>query len=245
MKFRKMMAITLSVITVLGLVACGTKKENEQAEEVPSTEGPIGIYITYGEEGHEYAFVNPETDQVFLAELPLDQIKDEDGNSLSLEDLHDGDCLQLTGSGIMTASIPPIYAGITEAVRLEEGTKEIEATYRPMVEEMLVETVDPSKTPDCSIEMTQSYGTVSTAIYETENEPLKMEEATEEVILKFSSIPSDVKLFVQGENAMEEVELTKSDSGFTAILETDKSYEIQGTWESQGTITYQFETTSI
>lgn len=263
MKLKKLLAITLSAVTILALGACGFKNE---AEETPESVETIGIYLTYGEDNESYAFVDPETDMVFLAELPLENIKDEKGNSLKLEELKDGDKLQLVGPGIMTASIPPIYAGITEAVKVENGSQEIVDKYLPMIEEVLVTTVDPSMIPECSIEMTQSYGTVTSAIYETTydwtytdtdgneqhttltdesataNEPFTMEEAVEEVTIHFSTAPSELKIFFHTESGTEEVFAEKSGSSYQTTLEAGTTYEIHGTWEN-GTVIYKFNTT--
>ena len=99
MKIRKWIAITLAVLSAFAFTACGnnqktgaTKAETETSEK-PITEAPVGVFITYGEDG-AYAFVDVETNSVFTAELPLDHMKDKEGNVLKFEDLKDGDQLQ-------------------------------------------------------------------------------------------------------------------------------------------------------
>lgn len=271
MKFKKLIAITLATVTVFSLAACGTNQKeepanNQQAElsEDKTEESIIGIFITYGDDG-SYGFVDKNTNTVFTAELPLDQIKDNNGNPLHLEDLKDGDELEFHGNIIMTASIPPIYAGITEVVRLEEGTKEVADKYRPMVEEELLIVADPSTIPTCSIETSQSYGDVSTAIYETsydwnyvtedgkeqhqvanevadaELSILDMEGERVEGTITFFPNPVEVTLLLHTADGTEEVALKADKAAYTATLEAGKTYEIQAKWE-HGFVNYKFET---
>ncbi len=302
MKLRKLIALTVTVAAAFIFTACGNSEEEVQ--------GPTGIFITYGDENQSYAFVDPETDMVFLAELPLDKIKDNKGNTLKLEDLKDGDKIQLAGSGIMTNSIPPIYADIKEAIRLEEGSEELAEKYRPLIEEYLDPPADPSMIPAFSIEFSQSAGTVSTAVYETSYEwnytddrplieeyldppadpsmipafsiefsqsagtvstavyetsyewnytdgngeeqnlvlnegseaeysMLDLEKESEEGTFYFSSNPKEMKLFEYVGEETKEVEVTKTEQGYTACFKPNMIYELQGIWEN-GTVNYKF-----
>ena len=259
MKLRKLIALTVTVAAAFIFTACGNSEEEVQ--------GPTGIFITYGDENQSYAFVDPETDMVFLAELPLDKIKDNKGNTLKLEDLKDGDKIQLAGSGIMTNSIPPIYADIKEAIRLEEGSEELAEKYRPLIEEYLDPPADPSMIPAFSIEFSQSAGTVSTAVYETSYEwnytdgngeeqnlvlnegseaeysMLDLEKESEEGTFYFSSNPKEMKLFEYAGEETKEVEVTKTEQGYTACFKPNMIYELQGIWEN-GTVNYKFQTQS-
>ena len=273
MKLRKLIAITLAVLSVFTFIACGNNQKDKEAKvktetsEKPIAEAPVGVFITYGEDG-AYAFVDMETNSVFTAELPLDHMKDKDGNALKLEDLKDGDRLQFNGKLMMTASIPPMYAGISDVVRLEEGTADIVEKYYPLVEETMGIKADPSMIPTCTIESSQSFGDVAAAIYETSydwsfetenggiqhdvvnetedsvNTVFEMEGSSVEGSISFFPNPTKVELFRYTADGSQEVELTQSGSKYAATLEAGYTYEIQGEWRN-GFVTYKFDTKTI
>lgn len=273
MKIRKWIAITLAVLSAFAFTACGnnqktgaTKAETETSEK-PITEAPVGVFITYGEDG-AYAFVDVETNSVFTAELPLDHMKDKEGNVLKFEDLKDGDQLQFNGNLMMTASIPPMYSGISDVVRLEEGTVDLAEKYYPLIEETMGIEVDPSRIPTCTIESSQSFGDVAAAIYETSydwsfetengavqhdvvnetedsvNTVFEMEGSSTEGVISFFPNPVKAELFLYTTDGVQEVELIQSGSKYAVTLEAEHTYEIRGKWEN-GSVTYKFDTKTI
>ena len=55
---------------------------------IPKSDKPLGVFMTYGDEGQYYGFVNPKNNNVFLADIS--KIEDKKGNPLDLKDLNSG-----------------------------------------------------------------------------------------------------------------------------------------------------------
>ena len=255
MKLRKIIALSVASASILSVTACGTSK----------SDGPKGIFITYGEDNEKYAFVNPEDETVFIAELPLDKITDKKGHAVEFDDLEDGDTIQLEGDLIQTNSIPPIYAGIEEVIVIKDGDESLADKYRPLVEQYLALEEDPSMVPSASVELEQEMGTVTTNlfasscqwVYKNESgeeinnslpedesvEPtvLTLEETEEDGTLTFSSKPESFKLLLHTVNGTEEVPFEKDGSEYEIQLKANATYELQGTW-ANGTVNYKFTT---
>ena len=146
-------------------VGCG-KKENtkehtaEKKEKKPTVEG---IYLTYGEEQEYYIFADVKNDTLFDAEIPEENLFDQNGEKLSKEDLKAGDKVEIYGNGAVAQSFPPQYAGVTKIVRTEKGDKKVAEKYQSLIDE-IYQAPDPSEIPALSIENYQKLAVVSTSI---------------------------------------------------------------------------------
>lgn len=256
----------LAAASLMLTVGCSTTKK-ENTPDSGDTEKITGIYLTYGENHSNYIFADPEQNTLFLAELPEDKLYDQDGNNISRSDLEAGSTLELYGTGAMTMSIPPQYAGVSKAVMIKGGDTALAEKYQPLVDELYPEP-DPSEIPYLTIENTQSLGYVSTAIEpfsyrwtgsntpdNTSNQILdpspdavfpEIINDTEDkhLTLLFSSRPDtlSVKKLSSDLTSSEEIPVESNEQGFT-ITSADSSddvvYEAEGTWE-YGTVVYRF-----
>lgn len=184
--------------------------ENEKVVE--------GMLLTFGEDG--MLFIDPETKSPFYVHIPEENIFDENGEKILLEDMGDGDLFAFYGDGIVLESYPPQYPAITEVMRIKDGNAEDAEQYKDILAQVYQEP-DPSDIPYMDVEhrrkdavvtvITQSLGYEWS--YEAENgekesivacgmhvldmkdtEPIRLDEETADIKLLFSKSPKSVKV---------------------------------------------------
>lgn len=184
--------------------------ENEKVVE--------GMLLTFGEEG--MLFIEPETESPFYVYIPEDNIFDENGEKLGLEDMGDGDIFAFYGEGIVMESYPAQYPAITEVRRIQDGDAQDTEPYKDILAQIYQEP-DPSEIPFMNVENRRMDSVVTVMTeplgyewsYETANgekesiiacgthvldmketEPIRLDEETADIKLFFSKSPKSVKV---------------------------------------------------
>lgn len=137
----------------VSLAGCGSEKEEslKQAEE-NNQEVPIkAVYLknSYG----EGIFVELDNETPFFGTLP-EEIVEEDGSGIVLDDMRNGDVYEVHGNGIMLESYPGQYPGITKLVRIETENQEYAEKYKQYLEQFCPEP-DTAQPPELSVEYRQ------------------------------------------------------------------------------------------
>lgn len=230
---------------------------------IPKSDKPLGVFMTYGDEGQYYGFVNPKNNNVFLADIS--KIEDKKGNPLDLKDLNSGDILEFHGECVETKSDPPIYTKITKVVRIKKELTWVEKQYRKLINEKLDIEKEDSEIPFIAVETVNKQGYVTTGIsaasfswdYKDENGKKQHTESSESTDLNItvveldkeevetniyvSSAPESFKFISYINNNSSEVELSKTPEGYKTTLKPETEYEIQGVWKN-GNVKYRFVT---
>lgn len=194
-----------------------TRQKTEETEEMEERVAE-GLVMTYGEDG--VIFVDTARESLFHAYIPEEEIYDENGGKITIEEMEDGDRFAFYGNGMVLETYPPKYAGITKAVRQKQGTKEDIEPYKELLNEIYQEP-DPSEIPYMDIEYRRKDAVVTMAIEPlgytwtapAENgkketiqacgahildmkgaEPVRTDEATDTIRLIFSRSPKEVKV---------------------------------------------------
>lgn len=255
MKLKKLCAVTLAAGMTLTMVGCS---------DIPKSDKPLGVYITYGDQDQFYGFVDPENETVFMADLPKDVI-DKNGDQLDFEDLESGDVLEMHGKFVTTNSLPPIYSGVTKMVRIKEGGDKLEKKYEKIVKDMLDVTPDESEIPMVALETLNDSGFVTTSVnaasfdWSYKNEKGKEEHTVsseandiDPVIVNLdksevdanmylNSTPKKLEIKCVSSKGEEIVDVQKETDSYKMKLSPDAEYTISGEWDN-GKVVYKFQT---
>ena len=83
----------------------------------------------------DYVLIDRSTGAIFT--IPsLDGIEDKSGNPVAASDLTAGNVLKIYGDGVMAASEPGYYAGVTRVVLDKQGKPEDIEAYRDQIDEL-------------------------------------------------------------------------------------------------------------
>lgn len=256
MRLKKLCAVSLATGMAFSMVGCG---------DIPKSDKPLGVYITYGDRDQFYGFVDPESENVFIADLPK-EVVDKKGNHLEFEDLESGDVLEMHGKFVTTNSLPPIYSGVTKMVRIKEGGDELEKKYEKIVKDALDVSTDSSEIPYAAVEALNQSGFSTTSIGATSFDwSYKNEKGKEEYTVSDEANDIEPTLITLDKDVVDgnlylsatpdKLTLTKTSSGKgeeTVDLKMDRDaykfqlspnvqYKLSGEWKN-GKVTYKFNT---
>lgn len=162
MKNKKWVWIIIGCAVVVGIAAAviygmGAGKGGQEEGE-PIT----AMYVPYGEDG--YIFVSDQAG-VFTVTASKEsyQVKDINGNKISLPELKRGNIVKIYGNGIMAESYPGQYPGVTRIEVESEGNPSDADQYQEIVDGIYTEP-DPAEPPILQVNYVTSMANVSVAV---------------------------------------------------------------------------------
>lgn len=142
--------ILIAIVLIAGIVYAVAGRSDMQK--------PLqAMYIPAGKDGN--LMIGEGTGNVFTITMP-ENIQDKNGKKISEKDLKRGDIVAIYGDGIMLASYPGQYPGVTKIKVVKDGKALDADQYQDILDEFWPKK-DPAERPYLNIEYTASYGRVS------------------------------------------------------------------------------------
>ena len=142
--------ILIAIVLIAGIAYAVARRSDMQK--------PLqAMYIPAGKDGN--LMIGEGTGNVFTITMP-ENIQDKNGKKISEKDLKRGDIVAIYGDGIMLASYPGQYPGVTKIKVVKDGKASDADQYQDILDEFWPKK-DPAERPYLNIEYTASYGRVS------------------------------------------------------------------------------------
>lgn len=158
LKKKVMKLFFAAVLATLCFSGCG-KKEDSGVQDAENEDAMRAVYLRNDQGG---LFVNLENETPFTGSIP-EKIVDEEGNTITADEMENGDVYLIYGNGIMLESYPGQYPGITSLEREESRNQELAEKYQALLEEFLPEP-DLSQPPQLSVDYMQPEAAVTVSI---------------------------------------------------------------------------------
>ena len=137
--------VTLVILAAANMLRSQFSSEEPQEENQVQGEYALKAVYLEKEDGNSI-FVNLTEEYPFDGNIPEGELYDEDGETITQEDLNSGDVLNIWGNGVIAESYTAQYNGITKMERTEQSNQEYLDQYGHYLEELIVEK-DPSELP--------------------------------------------------------------------------------------------------
>lgn len=153
-KDKKYAVIALAMIILIAalflLLAVILRKDDANSNQtMPHKDGGLtAMYVTFGTDS--YIFVDVKNDSPFTVHFPK-KIYGIDGESITREQLKNGNIVEIYGDGAMAESYPAQYFGVSEMRVIDEGTEADSEKYQYIIDQIYSEP-DPAEPPGLNVE---------------------------------------------------------------------------------------------